>query len=98
MNWLKKIVIKWVKEDWDESSNKLGSGLKIRPAPNVTMDIDDYPESVRFDLSPAVGGRILTIRRYDRQRDRSENTVYVIPAGEDVGARVAKIVNLELLK
>ena len=61
---------------------------------------DEYPdeETIRFELTPAVGGRILRVRRYDRRKDESNSQVYVIPSGEDVGERVAKILNLEMLK
>jgi len=55
-------------------------------------------DRISFELTSAVGGRILNVRRYDDRKDRHDNTTYVIPTGEDVGARVAKILNLELLK
>lgn len=54
--------------------------------------------AVRFDLVSATGGRILQVRRWDRNHDNQDTTTYVIPSGEDVGERVAKILNLELLK
>jgi hypothetical protein len=55
-------------------------------------------DRISFDLTSAVGGRILNVRRYDDRKDRHDNQTYVIPSGEDVGSRVAKIINLELLK
>jgi hypothetical protein len=55
-------------------------------------------DRISFELTSAVGGRILNVRRYDDRKDRQDATTYVIPSGEDVGSRVAKIVNLELLK
>lgn len=55
-------------------------------------------DRISFELSSAVGGRILNVRRYDNKTDRHNNTTYVIASGEDVGSRVAKILNLELLK
>lgn len=55
-------------------------------------------DRISFELTSAVGGRILNVRRYDDRKDRHENQTYVIPSGEDVGERVAKILNLELLK
>lgn len=55
-------------------------------------------DRISFELSSAVGGRILNVRRYDSKQDRHNNTTYVIASGEDVGARVSKILNLELLK
>ena len=53
---------------------------------------------ISFELSSAVGGKILNVRHYDERKDRHETQTYVIPNGEDVGERVAKIVNLELFK
>ena len=53
---------------------------------------------ISFELSTAVGGKILNVRHYDERKDRHESQTYVIPNGEDVGERVAKIVNLELFR
>ena len=55
-------------------------------------------DRITFELTAAVGGRILNVRRYDDRKDRHDNQTYVIPTGDDVGSRVAKIINLELLK
>lgn len=55
-------------------------------------------DRISFELSSAVGGRILNVRRYDDRKDRHDNQTYVIPNGEDVGERVAKIINLEMFK
>jgi len=55
-------------------------------------------DRITFELTSAVGGRILNVRRYDDRKDRHDNQTYVIASGEDVGTRVAKIINLELLK
>ena len=53
---------------------------------------------ISFELSSAIGGRILNVRHYDERKDRHETQTYVIPSGEDVGERVSKIINLELFK
>lgn len=55
-------------------------------------------DRISFELSTAIGGRIVNVRRYDNKADRHNNTTYVIPNGEDVGSRVAKIINIELIK
>jgi len=38
------------------------------------------------------------VRHYDERRDRHDHQTYVIPTGEDIGERVAKIINLEMFK
>jgi len=53
---------------------------------------------ITFELSTAVGGKILNVRHYDDRKDRHDSQTYVIPNGEDVGERVAKIINLEMFK
>jgi hypothetical protein len=103
MNWLKSTIIKWALRNesrriqFDESQKMAVAMHKEDPA-------EFNNESVRFHLTPAVGGRILkVIRDGDNRRNTlgpSDNStqLYVIPSGEDVGARVAKIINMELMK
>jgi hypothetical protein len=67
-------------------------------SPMVERGRAEGEDRVSFELSTAVGGRILNVRRYDDRKDRHDSQTYVIPNGEDVGERVAKIVNLELFK
>lgn len=104
MNWFKRLVVKWVREDWEDqrhSNRQADSGLNIaipRLKAAASFEVSDFDNPLRFELTPAVGGRILTVRHYDPKHDRNETTTYVIPTGEDIGARVAKILNLELLK
>lgn len=77
-------------------ANKM-SGLQMGTA-MVERGSPEGQERISFELSTAVGGRILNVRRYDDRKDRHDSQTYVIPNGEDVGARVAKILNLELIK
>ena len=80
----------------DYSRNiKMNTAVGAKMSRLNEIDADDR---INFNLTPAVGGRILQVSRYDRRNDQHENTTYVIPTGEDVGERVAKILNLELLK
>ena len=53
---------------------------------------------IRFEISSAVGGKIVTVRRNDPRKDHYDQTTYVIPTGEDLGERIAKIVNMEQYK
>lgn len=63
----------------------------------VVEETEEDDETISFSLTPAIGGRILRTTRRNKHGNR-EHQVYVIPSGEDVGERVAKILNLELLK
>lgn len=70
------------------------SGLQVGTA-MVERGRAEGEHRITFELSTAVGGKILNVRRYDERKDSHNTQTYVIPNGEDVGERVAKIINLE---
>lgn len=105
-----KLFDKWlygkVRDMWD-NRHKYEADKDYNEARTIKMSLSgaqvergapEGEERISFELSSAVGGRILNVRRYERKRDMHESTTYVIASGEDVGARVAKIINLELIK
>lgn len=104
MKWLDRWLYGKVRDMWDnrqkyERIEKGGLNMAISGA-QVAMESarGEGQDRISFELTSAVGGRILNVRRYDDRKDRQDTQTYVIPSGEDVGARVAKILNLELLK
>lgn len=78
---------------WLQESTKMAIGSAM-----VERGRPEGEDRITFELSTAVGGRILNVRRYDDRKDRNESQTYVIPNGEDVGERVAKIINLEMFR
>jgi hypothetical protein len=107
MKWLDQWLYDKVRDMWDNRHKyeeqakereyiKMGT-LGIGQA-MVERGRPEGEDRISFELSTAVGGRILNVRRYDQRKDQHDNQTYVIPNGEDVGARVAKILNLELIK
>ena len=108
MKWFDKWFYKQAKKAWankneyeeadyislkDMEMNMIGASTAM-----VERGNPEGQDRISFELSSAVGGRILNVRRYDDRKDRHDNQTYVIPSGEDIGARVAKIINLELIK
>ena len=85
-------------EDMDYKNSRATKMNTLSSGAMVERGRAEGEDRISFELSAAVGGRILNVRRYDDRKDRQDATTYVIPSGEDVGSRVAKIVNLELLK
>lgn len=112
MNLLNKWLYRKVRDMWDNQHmyeeqisqrdyiqtrgnkmNAIGMGTAM-----VDRGLAEGEDRITFELTSAVGGRILNVRRYDDRKDRHNATTYVIPTGEDIGSRVAKIINLELIK
>jgi hypothetical protein len=98
MDWFDKWFAKKCKQAW-ENKNRLEEGsIKMNSALQVERGRPEGEGRITFELSSAIGGRILNVRHYDERKDRHETQTYIIPSGQDVGERVAKIVNLELIK
>lgn len=112
MKWFDRWLYKKARDMWDNKhkyeaqieeaeyknrkSNKM-AGLQIGTA-MVERGNPEGEGRITFELSSAIGGRILNVRRYDDRKDRHDSQTYVIPNGEDLGQRVAKILNLEQYK
>ena len=101
MNFIKRMVVKWVREDWDNASReqdcypspKLGRGMNTVS----TRDVDSDP-TLQFKIYNAIGGKVVEFTRYDRKIDRTEHQVYIIGKDEDFGEKIAKISTLEALR
>jgi len=104
MNWLDKWLYKKTRDMWDNRHKYEDSivGAKQMAIGMGTAMVErgraEGEGRITFELSTAVGGKILNVRHYDDRKDRHDSQTYVIPNGEDVGERVAKIINLELFK
>jgi hypothetical protein len=102
MKWFDKWLYKKTRDMW-ENSHKYDEDRMVKMG---TMGVAQAIERGRaegegritFELSTAVGGKILNVSHYDERKDRHDRQTYVIPNGEDIGERVAKIVNLEMFK
>jgi hypothetical protein len=101
MNWFKQIIVKWIREDWNNTrdpaedcypSTKLGRGNTISG-----RDVNSDP-TLQFKVYNAIGGKVVEFSRYDRKNDRSFHDIYIIGKDEDFGEKIAKIAMLEVLK
>jgi hypothetical protein len=77
------------RETWATGGNKVVSRLRPVHQPEV--------EGLRFSVMAARGGTVVQVNRYDRKRDETNTTTYVIPEGEEVSAQVGMIVSMEML-
>ncbi len=110
MKWFDRWFYRQAKKAWENKdsyeeevyTNKVTSkaqrGLQLGTGMAIEKSRAEGENRITFELSSAVGGRILNVRHYDERKDRHETQTYVIPSGEDVGERVAKIINLEMFK
>ena len=77
-----------------------GDEVELVSSNRLSVTSDDYNEdnTLKFSVTPARGGIIVSVRNYNRKKDTSENIIHVIHDDEDVSQRVAEIVSMSLLR
>lgn len=93
MRWLKRKLAKWV-NDYNKELKPAREGL-VLSADSESVGSDPI---LNFKVFPAVGGRVVEFRYYDRKIDRSHTTTYIITNDQDFGERISKIATLEVMK
>ena len=105
MNWFKRIIVKWVREDWENArqvpedcypSTKMSRSNAISTI-SGRANVDSEP-TLQFKVYSAVGGKIVEFSRYDPKSDRTDRQIYIIGKDEDFGEKIAKISTLEALR
>ena len=102
MKWFKRMVVKWVREDWDRASQPVPDdcypSTKISRGNTISgRDVGSDP-TLQFKVYNAIGGKVVEFSRYDRKADRHHHDIYIIGKNEDFGEKIAKIATLETLK
>jgi hypothetical protein len=105
MKWFDRWLYGKVRDMWD-NSHKYDNDIYVKKelamnmigAAQIERGKAEGENRISFELTSAVGGKILNVRHYDERKDRHECQTYVIPTGEDIGERVAKIINLEMFR
>ena len=102
MNWFKRIVVKWVREDWENARRVPEDDCyptKANRANGISTGrgIDSDP-TLQFKVYSAVGGKVVEFNRYDPKTDRNDRQVYIIGKDEDFGEKIAEISMLESLR
>jgi hypothetical protein len=95
MKWFKKLVVKWVRDDWN--SVKTGNDIGMVASRDVES-VSDADPILNFRVFNAIGGRVIEFRTYDKHKDRNYTQTYIITDDQDFGERIAKIATLESLK
>lgn len=89
MKWLKRHITNWIREDWDKGPlNDLG-------ARNAVCDADSV---LSFRVFSAIGGQVVEFKRCRQSHGIYDITTYVITSEQDLGEKIGKIVNMEMLK
>lgn len=91
-NWVKKVA----REGW-EDARKSSYGEVAVSSIRESNSVDDEPV-LNFRIYAASNGKVIEFSKYDRIKDRSHKTIYIVNHEEDLGEKVAKVLSLEMLR
>lgn len=91
MSWLRQKFKRWFYADENFGAVKAVSLSEHSNSP-------DGEPILNFRIYAANNGRILEFNKYDRVKDRTERSLYIIDKEKDIGEYVGKVLSLELLK
>ena len=103
MNWLKLKFRNWVNSAQDVPGNLVNRGEAIalnstRGAIRHNGDTIDGHSGLNITVMPAIGGKVITFRHYDRRKDDTQYRHYVIPDDLDFERELGKMITLESMR
>lgn len=60
--------------------------------------IDQPERALQFTVYTASGGRVIETRKYNKQKDRFDQSLYIITNDQEFGREIDKIITLENLR
>jgi len=107
MKWFKRMITRWVREDWDnvgasmrnrDEKIALSNALTRGPIVRSNSDNIDGHTGLNITVMPAIGGKIITFRHYDRRKDDTQYRHYVIPDDLDFERELGKMITMESIR
>jgi hypothetical protein len=97
--WFKKKFREWCKEAWyDEQKEEKERHQGLNAGYVQTDDSHRNEDSIKFTVTPASGGLIISTSSYNNQKGIQNNNIHIIHDDTDVSENITKIITLELLK
>lgn len=100
MNFLRRIVVKWMSDQYQAEANQVIYGshsMKLSRATPQHTNSPDCP-SINFQIYPATGGNVVEIQYYNETLDKTYRALHIIPNDQDLGEGISKIITVEMLK
>lgn len=90
MKWFNNWFARKCREAWDLDSPE------ISPVKEINDRIS--ADGMNIKIWGATGGHIVEFRRYDIQKDRNDNRMYIISADQNFSESLTKIISLEMYR
>ena len=100
MKWFKRMITRWVREDWDTAGQNLATNKMLATSSlgQSNGDSIDGHAGLNITVINAIGGKIITFRHYDRRKDDTQFHHYVVPEDMDFERELGKMITMESLR
>jgi hypothetical protein len=103
MKWFKRMITRWVREDWDNVGRELNRveeklATSSRGLIRAQSDNIDGHAGLNITVMSAIGGKIVTFRHYDRRKDDNQYRHYVIPDDLEFERELGKMITMESIR
>lgn len=58
----------------------------------------EWAANINIGITTALGGKIVSFRRYDRKTDQYNNRIYIISDDQDFNCELGKLITLEAIQ
>ena len=97
MNWINKLILKYAKNLLERDNGLQSSSASVKINSLHHGDLEST-QTINFKITPAQGGTILSISKYDSIKDRTIHGLHIISIDRDCATEIGNIVALELYK
>jgi hypothetical protein len=98
MKWFNKWFAKKCQQAWEEARNQPEELSTMKVGRTISAADIDSDEGLNITVRAAIGGRIVSFRHYDRQKDRNYWKTYIIPEEMDFERELGKMITLESMR
>ena len=98
MKWFDKWFAKKCQQAWVGAQNQPEEIATMKVGRTISAADIETDEGLNITVRAAIGGRIVSFRHYDRQKDRNYWKTYVIPEDMDFERELGKMITLESMR
>lgn len=91
----KRWLRNWLYSDHDQEVRLSSNTTAIR---GISYSESRDSDGIKFSLTSARGGAIVSVKHYDQVKDRHFETVYVIHEDDNFDQNLLNIINMERIK
>jgi len=93
-----KFVWRYIWNKLRDIGNEPETELRSTKIARVSVSEIDSDDGLNITVRTAIGGKIVSFRHYDRQKDRNYWKTYIIPEELDFERELGKMITLESMR